>query len=134
MKNEEWAAIGARVREVRQSKGYELTLAEFGERLGVKGQTISTIELGTGRLTETMKRLICLEFGVNRRWLETGEGEMFVGMDIDNFQKMAATFSSDEKITLMSLWNFEPSIRATLIERLRMDIILFDQLCKKWHM
>ena len=65
---------GERVKEVRRTQG--LTLEKFGERLGVKKNSVSQIENGHNRLTDQMAKAICREFGVSESWLRTGEGEM----------------------------------------------------------
>ena len=65
---------GERVKEVRRTQ--RLTLEKFGERLGVKKNSVSQIENGHNRLTDQMAKAICREFGVSESWLRTGEGEM----------------------------------------------------------
>lgn len=66
--------IGERIREYRKSK--KMSMAEFGERLGISGQAISQIELGKTVVNERILKSICSEYNVSREWLETGEGEM----------------------------------------------------------
>lgn len=66
--------IGERIREYRKSKG--LSMADFGDRLGISGQAISQIELGKTMINERIIKAICSEFSVSREWLETGEGTM----------------------------------------------------------
>lgn len=68
--------INERVREIRKSLG--ITLEEFGKKVGVTKTAISTIENGKRGVTSQMSISICREFNVNKEWLETGEGEMFV--------------------------------------------------------
>lgn len=65
-----------RIKAVR--KHFKLTQTEFGERLGVKGNTITGYENGTRTPSNAVVVAICDKFGVNQYWLETGEGEMFV--------------------------------------------------------
>lgn len=65
---------GERVKQVRKNK--EMTLDQFGERLGVTKVAISNIERGNRNLTEQMLKAICREFDVNENWLRTGEGDM----------------------------------------------------------
>lgn len=66
--------IGERIREYRKLKN--MSMAEFGERLGISGQAISQIELGKTNINERIIKTICSEFNISREWLETGEGEM----------------------------------------------------------
>ena len=64
-----------RIREIRTS--LELTMAEFGSRIGVSKQTISNIENGNRQPTEHIIKSIVREFHVRPEWLRDGEGEMF---------------------------------------------------------
>lgn len=64
-----------RIKEVRKSVG--MTQVEFGEKLGVRGNTITNYETGLRTPTDAVIRSICREFNVNEDWLRTGTGEMF---------------------------------------------------------
>lgn len=63
---------GERVKAVRKSLG--LTLEKFGDKIGLKKNSVSQIENGRNDLTEANTKAICREFGVNEVWLRTGEG------------------------------------------------------------
>lgn len=65
-----------RIKELRTA--LKLSQKIFGERLGVTDAAISSIESGRRNLTEPMEISICREFNVNKNWLHTGEGEMFL--------------------------------------------------------
>ena len=65
-----------RIKEVRKSAG--MTQVEFGEKLGVKGNTVTNYETGLRTPTDAVVRSICREFNVNEEWLRTGTGEMFL--------------------------------------------------------
>ena len=73
--------IGERIKEVR--KHLKLTQAEFGERIGVKGNTIATYEIGRNAPVDAIFSLLCREYGVNEIWLRSGEGDMFQAMNED---------------------------------------------------
>ena len=73
--------IGERIKAVR--KHFNLTQAEFGERIGVKGNTIATYEIGRNAPVDAIFSLLCREYGVNEIWLRSGEGEMFQAMNED---------------------------------------------------
>ena len=73
--------IGERIKEVR--KHFKLTQAEFGERIGVKGNTIATYEIGRNAPVDAIFSLLCREYGVNEIWLRSGEGDMFQAMNED---------------------------------------------------
>ena len=63
-----------RIKEARQALG--LTQAQFGARIGIKGNTVTGYEKGLRTPSEAMITSICREFGISERWLRTGEGEM----------------------------------------------------------
>lgn len=68
--------MGERIKELRKALG--LTQREFGERIGVKPNTIGTYEIGRNDPIDAVVGLICREFSVNEIWIRTGNGEMFV--------------------------------------------------------
>ncbi len=68
--------MNERIRELR--KTLNLTMEKFGEKLGVKKNTVSQWENGINSITDQMFRSICREFSVNEEWLRTGEGDMFI--------------------------------------------------------
>lgn len=67
---------GERLRSLRKELG--LTMEQFGDRVGVKKNTISRIEREANNLTDQMALAICREYGVSEEWLRDGIGEMFV--------------------------------------------------------
>lgn len=64
-----------RIKKLRKALG--LTQKDFGERIGVKQNTIGQYEIGRNEPTGTVFNLICKEFNVREEWLRNGEGEMF---------------------------------------------------------
>lgn len=64
-----------RIKEVRKSLG--LTQEKFGEKIGVKKNSLSNTETGVNAVSNQLRTAICREFNVNEEWLRTGEGEMF---------------------------------------------------------
>lgn len=81
---------GERVREVR--KALSLTLEKFGDKIGLKKNSLSQIENGKNELTDSNVKSICREFNVNENWLRTGEGEMLIKL---SRQKEIAKLSAD---------------------------------------
>lgn len=63
-----------RIKQIR--KHHKLTQVEFGERIGVKGNTVTGYETGLRNPTDAVILSICREFGVNKDWLLTGKGDM----------------------------------------------------------
>lgn len=70
---------GERVREVRKSLG--LTLEKFGEKIGMKKNSVSQIENGKNNVTDANIKSICREFGINEEWLRTGSGKMRIPVE-----------------------------------------------------
>ena len=63
-----------RIKEVRKSK--KLTQQKFGERLGLKQNTIATYEMGKTEPSDRTILDICEKFGVDEEWLRYGKGRM----------------------------------------------------------
>ena len=78
----------SRIKAVRKAVG--LTQSEFGERLGVKGNTVTGYETGLRAPSDAILLSICREFNVNEDWLRTGEGAMFLERSRDD--ELAAFF------------------------------------------
>ena len=73
--------MGERVKELRKALG--LSGEKFGEKIGLKRNSLSQIETGKNNLSEQNILAICREFNVNEEWLRTGSGEMFKDMTLD---------------------------------------------------
>lgn len=58
-------------------KHFCLTQQEFAKRINVVRTNIGRYESGACMPSGAVVELICREFNVSRRWLETGEGDMF---------------------------------------------------------
>lgn len=71
--------IKDRIKAIRKEK--KLTQVEFGETIGVKGNTVTNYETGLRIPTDAVIKSICREFSVNENWLRTGEGEMLISTD-----------------------------------------------------
>lgn len=64
-----------RIKEVR--KALNLTMEKFGEKVGMKRNSLSQVENGVNSVSNQLRSAVCREFNVNETWLRTGEGEMF---------------------------------------------------------
>lgn len=64
-----------RIKEVR--KYFSLTQIDFGQRIGVKGNTVTGYETGLRTPSDAVILSICREFNVNEEWLRNGTGQMF---------------------------------------------------------
>lgn len=68
--------IGDRIRRIRTGSTAKITQEQFGARIGVSREVITSYELGRVEPPEPTIRLICREFGVSYVWLKDGVGEM----------------------------------------------------------
>lgn len=68
--------LNYRIREIR--KDNNLTQTEFGERIGVKGNTVTGYEKENRIPSDAIILSICREFNVNEEWLRTGQGEKYL--------------------------------------------------------
>lgn len=87
---------GERVREVRKALG--LTLEKFGDKIGMKKNSVSQIENGKNNVTDANIKAICREFNVDYIWLTTGDGEMFVDSDDDFMEKIDRIMAGESDI------------------------------------
>ncbi len=71
-----------------RKKVLKLTQKDFAEKIGLKRSSLSVIEAGYVNLTDRNIEFICSMFNVNKKWLESGEGEIFVELSED--EKLAA--------------------------------------------
>lgn len=68
-------SIHERVKQVRLL--YDLSQKEFGEKINIKSRAhISALESGTRTVTERIINDICRVYGISKKWLLTGEGDM----------------------------------------------------------
>lgn len=74
--------INERIKFIRKSpelnKTEKMTQEIFGLRIGLKKNTVSTIENGKSSVTDRMIKSICREFSVSEEWLRDGTGEPFI--------------------------------------------------------
>ncbi len=66
----DWKKVGRRIRELR---GFDVTQAEFADRIGVSQGYLSTVEHGQGEMGVEVLLAISREFGKSIEWLLTGE-------------------------------------------------------------
>ncbi len=69
------SSINERIQYVRQL--LNLTLEEFGKRIGVTKSAISRLENSSRGITNQMAISICREFDICEDWLRNGTGEIF---------------------------------------------------------
>lgn len=79
-----------RIKEVR--KEHKKSQAAFGADLGCSRDAIANYEGGRAEPPETFLQLLCSKFGINERWLRTGEGEKEAGSDDELWKKIREKF------------------------------------------
>lgn len=67
--------MNERIRELRKKLG--MNQKEFGKKIDVSQNIVSTMEQSGGTVTDRNFNAICKTFNVNPDWLRNGEGEMF---------------------------------------------------------
>lgn len=112
---------GERVREVRKALG--LTLEKFGEKIGMKKNSVSQLENGKNSVTEQVVKAICREYNVDYMWLTTGDGEMFIDTDDDFIERIDRIMAGEDEAR-KSLFKF-------MLELSDEDIAALDRLMKK---
>lgn len=112
---------GERIREVRKALG--LTLEKFGEKIGMKKNSVSQLENGKNSVTEQVVKAICREFNVDYMWLTTGDGEMFIDNDDDFIERIDRIMAGEDEAR-KNLFKF-------MLELSDDDIAALDRLMKK---
>ena len=112
---------GERIREVRKALG--LTLEKFGEKIGMKKNSVSQLENGKNSVTEQVVKAICREYNVDYMWLTTGEGEMFIDTDDDFIERIDRIMAGEDEAR-KNLFKF-------MLELSDDDIAALDRLMKK---
>ena len=64
--------MNERIKMIR--KEANLTMEEFGAKVGIKRASVSLIESGRNNPSNSTIKMICKTFRVNELWLRTGEG------------------------------------------------------------
>lgn len=116
-----------RIKKIRKDK--KLSMEKFGDRIGLKKNSVSQIESGVNNPSEAVIISICREFRVNESWLRTGEGEPYIKrtrnqeiMDFANdvMEEVDASFKKRFVIALSKLdesdWNTIKKIADELIK------------------
>lgn len=67
---------GKRVADVRRYLG--MSQSEFSTRLGLSRSYLGQVEIGIASLGSRATSDLCRLFNVNEKWIESGEGDMFV--------------------------------------------------------
>ena len=94
-----------RIREIRVKLGF--SQVEFSERIFVSKSFIGDIEIEKKKVNDRITFIISKQFNVNKDWIKTGNGEMF----IDKLPDI-------RKEKLLNIYNqLEGSLRDCLVEQ-----------------
>lgn len=72
-----------------------LTQTDFGEKIGLKQNTIGQIETGLRGVTDRTILLISQTFNVNEEWLRNGTGEIFLESDDSILTELTQEYNLD---------------------------------------
>jgi transcriptional regulator with XRE-family HTH domain len=104
-------SLSERIKAVRKAAG--LNQKDFGTKIGIGMSAVSLLESGTNNPSDQTLRLICSEFGISRRWLETGDGEMIdpqVSSDIQSITRTMEGQSEAKKRLVRFVVNMPPDL------------------------
>lgn len=91
-----------RLKFLRNDK--EMSQVEFGKLIGISRSQIACYENGIRELTERTINDICREFNVNKDWILTGEGEMYIVSNEDErLAKILVELHTSDNENLKSL-------------------------------
>lgn len=83
-------------RIVQLRKELDLSMAKFGDRIGITRGAVNTIEKGINNPSEQTIMLICQIYGVNPMWLKNGIGDMFLKFPKTELDRIAQDYDLDE--------------------------------------
>lgn len=89
--------LGERIKEVRKTVG--LTQSEFGEKIGIKGNTVTNYEADRREPQEVTLKAICDKFGIRYKWLKYGDGKMTAEVGNDVLSIINQILSSEDETT-----------------------------------
>lgn len=104
-----------RIKKLRRM--LDLTQQEFGERIGIKRNTVANYETGRNEPVDSVVSLICREFNVNEEWLRTGTGEMFAPDASDELEALVKKYdlSNADQVLIEKYVNLKAGSRETII-------------------
>ena len=83
--------IGKRIRHLRQT--LNMSQVEFARAIYISNGYIAELECEHRRVNARIMHLISLTFGVNEKWLKTGEGDIFFSTPGEKLQRMVGLFN-----------------------------------------
>lgn len=84
-----------RIKEVR--KANNLTMEQFGARIGLGKSAVNKIEKCINGTTDQTIQSICREFGISESWLRTGDGPMLDDTADSILDRLAAEYHLNDR-------------------------------------
>ena len=112
-----------RIQAARKAKG--LTLKQLGDIIGISESAVSNIERGRNKPSGSTLILLCEKLGVNREWLETGEGDMFAPTteQAETARMIEAISDSPAMRSLLATWAQLSDENKAVFERFAADYV-----------
>lgn len=83
--------ISKRLKQLRQT--LNMSQIEFAKSIYISNGYIAELECEHRRVNDRIAHLIALTFGVNEKWLKTGEGDMFFKTPDEKLQRMISLYN-----------------------------------------
>jgi len=83
--------ISKRIRHIRHT--LKMSQVEFAKAIHISNGYIAELECEHRKVNDRIVHLISLTFGVNEKWLKTGEGDMFFKAFGEKLQRMVSLFN-----------------------------------------
>jgi transcriptional regulator with XRE-family HTH domain len=89
--------VKERIKQVRTA--LHISQPDFSKQIFISQTLLSDIELGNRNVNARTIQLISTEFNVSKKWILTGEGEMFTAPPPDmQLEKLIETFKQLDKV------------------------------------
>jgi transcriptional regulator with XRE-family HTH domain len=83
--------IGKRIKYLRQT--LNMSQVEFAKAIYISNGYIAELECEHRRVNDRIIHLVSLTFGVNEKWLKSGDGDMFFKTPGEKLQRMVSLFN-----------------------------------------
>ena len=83
--------ISARIIEAR--KALKISQKDFAKGMCISAQYLSNVEKDCRKVNDRLIKLISMSYGVNERWLKTGEGEMLHKAPEEKLMRVVSIFN-----------------------------------------
>ena len=108
-----------RIKEIRKENN--LTQVVFGERIGIKQNSVALIEMGKREPSNLVIKAICREFHISQNWLEDGIEPKYIDQDesdIDVINRIMEGQSENKKKLMRILADMPDELLDKMLEYL----------------